>query len=104
MRSRLTCEEEESFKINVPSEFLKLQAMVMDKDDDFAREYTVKKGMAPSIILYKNEQIDDLAHHAKNSTKFIVGIERTFTLETSESQHFHTRTAVLLGKSQDSIQ
>ena len=64
----------------IPEEFLNLQSMVNDMEDDFTQEYRHKKGCCPSLILYKQEQIEDLKYNCLYENDLIVGIDRTFNL------------------------
>ena len=79
-RSRINGNDTEKFSMKIPDEFVKLQSMVNDPEDDYVREYSHKKGLAPTIILYKKEQIDDLEFNAKYTNDFVIGIDRTFNL------------------------
>ena len=43
-KSRKINDNIKKIEVNIPEEFLKIQAMVNDQNDDFAQEYCQKKG------------------------------------------------------------
>ena len=80
IKSRSKATEQEKQTSQIPKEFINIQAMVLDSSDKFCQQYNHKKGEYPTVILYKDQQIADLAYNARNTKNFICGIDRTFNM------------------------
>ena len=66
------------YSANIADDLLKVFNMV--NDHPFVQEVVHTKGKPPSIILYLDEQMDDLRSFVAAKTDYVIGVDRTFNM------------------------
>lgn len=82
IKSRALQSRKSENNFDIPSEFIDIQKLLIDPGNKFIQEYYHRKGDAPSVLLYTDDQIDDLAYHVGYTDDLVIGIDRTFNMSS----------------------
>ena len=67
-----------AYNSQMPEEYIELQNLV--DNDEFVQEYSKSKNNHPTLVLFKDEQIQDMKSMIRSKEDIVIGIDRTFNL------------------------